>query len=344
MSQHFSNVPLVLMNSFNTDEDTEKVIRKYKGFQVKIYTFNQSCFPRISRESLLPIAKNFSVKDDMEAWYPPGHGDFYESFANSGLLRKFIDEGRVYCFLSNIDNLGATVDLNILNRLIGGGGEKPIEFVMEVTDKTRADVKGGTLIQYENKLRLLEIAQVPKEHVDDFKSVKTFKFFNTNNIWAKLDGHQRAPSDSKEFHEVTKRDAQRVLEDDIEKLLETCEEQRKGAVRSDMMRFSNLFGRFLAEDGPSVDWNKIEKLPEDAVQDYGSLVTPDENHIRDELNKLVVIKLNGGLGTSMGCHGPKSVIPVRNDLTFLDLTVQQIEHLNKVYNIEFKLLLCNYFI
>ncbi|XP_059621586.1 UTP--glucose-1-phosphate uridylyltransferase isoform X2 [Phlebotomus argentipes] len=185
------SVPLVLMNSFNTDEDTEKVIRKYKGFQVKIYTFNQSCFPRVSRESLLPVAKNFNVKDDMEAWYPPGHGDFYESFANSGLLRKFIDEGRVYCFLSNIDNLGATVDLNILNRLIGGGGEKPIEFVMEVTDKTRADVKGGTLIQYENKLRLLEIAQVPKEHVDDFKSVKTFKFFNTNNIWAKLDAIER---------------------------------------------------------------------------------------------------------------------------------------------------------
>lgn len=43
------------------------------------------------------------------------------------------------------------------------------------------------------------------------------------------------------------------------------------------------------------------------------------------LDKLVVIKLNGGLGTSMGCHGPKSVIPVRSDLTFLDLTVQQIE-------------------
>lgn len=47
------------------------------------------------------------------------------------------------------------------------------------------------MIQYENKLRLLEIAQVPKEHVDDFKSVKTFKFFNTNNIWAKLDAIER---------------------------------------------------------------------------------------------------------------------------------------------------------
>lgn len=43
------------------------------------------------------------------------------------------------------------------------------------------------------------------------------------------------------------------------------------------------------------------------------------------LSKLIVVKLNGGLGTSMGCHGPKSVIPVRSDLSFLDLTVQQIE-------------------
>ena len=50
------------------------------------------------------------------------------------------------------------------------------------------------------------------------------------------------------------------------------------------------------------------------------------------LDKLVVVKLNGGLGTSMGCKGPKSVIAVRNDLTFLDLTVQQIENLNRMYD------------
>lgn len=55
------------MNSFNTDEDTEKIIRKYKGFQVQIHTFNQSCFPRISRDSLLPVAKNFDIDKDMEA-------------------------------------------------------------------------------------------------------------------------------------------------------------------------------------------------------------------------------------------------------------------------------------
>ena len=61
------------------------------------------------------------------------------------------------------------------------------------------------------------------------------------------------------------------------------------------------------------------------------------------LNQLVVVKLNGGLGTSMGCSGPKSVIVVRNDLTFLDLAVQQIEYLNKTYDADVPLLLMNSF-
>ena len=65
--------------------------------------------------------------------------------------------------------------------------------------------------------------------------------------------------------------------------------------------------------------------------------------MRAMLDKLIVIKLNGGLGTSMGCKGPKSVIPVRNDLTFLDLTVQQIEHLNQKFKANVPLILMNSF-
>ena len=60
-----------------------------------------------------------------------------------------------------------------------------------MTDKTRADVKGGTLIEYEGKLRLLEVAQVPKKHVEEFKSIKKFSVFNTNNLWIKLPGKDR---------------------------------------------------------------------------------------------------------------------------------------------------------
>ncbi len=85
----------------------------------------------------------------LNSWYPPGHGDFYEAFYNSGLLKQFIDEGKEYIFLSNSDNLGATVDLNILNYLINPPqGSTAPEFVMEVTDKTRADVKVKKKIKF----------------------------------------------------------------------------------------------------------------------------------------------------------------------------------------------------
>lgn len=85
----------------------------------------------------------------------------FESLANSGTLDALLEQGKEYLFVSNIDNLGATVDENILNHLVKSGAE----FIMEVTDKTKADIKGGTLIEYENSVRLLEIAQVPNEHV-----------------------------------------------------------------------------------------------------------------------------------------------------------------------------------
>uniref|UniRef100_A0A4W3GJK1 UTP--glucose-1-phosphate uridylyltransferase n=1 Tax=Callorhinchus milii TaxID=7868 RepID=A0A4W3GJK1_CALMI len=151
-----TDVPLVLMNSFNTAEDTKKILQKYSNCRVKIHIFNQSRYPRINKESLLPVATNASgTGENAEAWYPP-------------------------------DNLGATVDLHILHHLLDPPNGKPCEFVMEVTDKTRADVKGGTLTQYDGKLRLLEIAQVPKAHVDEFKSVSKFKIFNTNNLWISL--------------------------------------------------------------------------------------------------------------------------------------------------------------
>merc|ERR1712193_277798 len=94
-----------------------------------------------------------------------------------------IKEGREVCFMSNIDNLGAIVDFNILKSFM----HQQNEFIMEVTDKTRADVKGGTLIEYEGKLRLLEVAQVPKSHLEEFKSIKKFSVFNTNNIWVNLE-------------------------------------------------------------------------------------------------------------------------------------------------------------
>jgi len=194
-----TDVPLVLMNSFLTDEDTEKIVRKYSGFHVTIKTFNQSCFPRINKDTLMPVPKSGLLTDKSKnEWYPPGHGDFYKAFANSGLLDMFISEGKEVCFISNMDNVGATVNLDILQMCLTGGRE----FVMEVTEKTRADVKGGTLIQYQGKLRLLEVAQVPEDKLEDFMSVKKFNVFNTNNIWINLPAIKRVVTEDKLHMEI----------------------------------------------------------------------------------------------------------------------------------------------
>jgi UTP--glucose-1-phosphate uridylyltransferase len=58
---------------------------------------------------------------------------------------------------------------------------------------------------------------------------------------------------------------------------------------------------------------------------YQSLRTFPVEKVGDILSHLAVLKLNGGLGTTMGCKGPKSLIEVRDGKTFLDLTVLQIQ-------------------
>lgn len=179
--QYAVDVPLVLMNSFSTHEETQKLLRKYQVAHCPIRQFNQSRFPRILRGALRPLPTNNS--NDSE-WYPPGHGDFYASLQSSGLLDQLLAEGKEWVFVSNIDNLGATVDLSILNFAVNNS--ETCEFIMEVTNKTRADIKGGTLIDYDGQTRLLEVAQVPKDKLEEFKSITKFRIFNTNNLWINL--------------------------------------------------------------------------------------------------------------------------------------------------------------
>lgn len=99
------DVPLILMTSFNTHEDTLRIIKKYANQQLRITTFNQSQYPRISQETLLPCPK--SATDEKTKWYPPGHGDLYNALVHSGVLDQLLAEGKEYLFVSNSDNLGA---------------------------------------------------------------------------------------------------------------------------------------------------------------------------------------------------------------------------------------------
>ncbi|GFP82393.1 utp--glucose-1-phosphate uridylyltransferase [Phtheirospermum japonicum] len=111
-SKYGCNVPLLLMNSFNTHDDTLKIVEKYTKSNIEIHTFNQSQYPRLVVEDFKPLSSKGNTSK--EAWYPPGHGDVFPSLKNSGKLDALLSQGKEYIFVANSDNLGAVVDLSIL--------------------------------------------------------------------------------------------------------------------------------------------------------------------------------------------------------------------------------------
>jgi len=174
------DVPLVLLCSFNTYWETLKVLPKYSKSGVRVFTYLQSTHPRFDEATLLPVAEKLYASDD--EWYPPGHVEVFPYLVSSGVYDTLAKEGKEYIFVSNVDNLGAIVDLSILNYI----HSQKLDFAVEVTPKTMLDVKGGTLIDQNGQLRLLEIAQVPRDHIPDFESIRKFSIFNTNNMWVRM--------------------------------------------------------------------------------------------------------------------------------------------------------------
>ncbi|MEJ2718062.1 MAG: UTP--glucose-1-phosphate uridylyltransferase [Deltaproteobacteria bacterium] len=169
------NVPLVLMDSFFTHEPTLEVTSR---FDIPVRTFVQNQVPRLVENSFQPLETGSD--DD---WVPPGHGDVYASLSSSGLLDRLIAEGRRIAFISNLDNLAASLEPWILGLI----ERERIDFLMEVTDRTEVDRKGGTLIVRDDHLDLLEIAQVAAEERDRFMDINQFRVFNTNNMWVDLE-------------------------------------------------------------------------------------------------------------------------------------------------------------
>src|SRR5204863_6007655 len=116
----------------------------------------------------------------------------------------------------------------------------------------------------------------------------------------------------------------------------------KKRFEAEMDNFFSLFRRYLNDKakGNVLSWDRIAPPQPSQVVEYSEL---SNSASVDFLNKLAVVKLNGGLGTSMGCVGPKSVIEVRDGMSFLDLSVRQIEYLNRTYDVNVPFVLMNSF-
>ncbi len=177
-----AGVPLVLMNSFATRADSLAVLARYPALAGPIpLDFMQHKVPKVCQADLTPAA--WPEDPDLE-WCPPGHGDIYTALITSGMLETLLDHGYEYAFVSNADNLGATLDPLLLGYFVA----HRLPFLMEVADRTPADRKGGHLAQRvsDGRLVLRESAQCPAEDMDAFQDVTRHRYFNTNNLWLSL--------------------------------------------------------------------------------------------------------------------------------------------------------------
>jgi UTP--glucose-1-phosphate uridylyltransferase len=107
----------------------------------------------------------------------------------SGLLERLLERGYRTAFVSNADNLGAALDLDIL----GWFAREGAPFAMEVKRRSEADRKGGHLARLrDGRLTLREIAQCPEGERESFEDVGLWRWFNTNNLWLDLPALARA--------------------------------------------------------------------------------------------------------------------------------------------------------
>jgi UTP--glucose-1-phosphate uridylyltransferase len=119
-----------------------------------------------------------------------------------------------------------------------------------------------------------------------------------------------------------------------------AEEKMRAAGVPDVARatFARLLDRFLAGETGAIHGDELEP-----VKDLPALEGLPQHDPQAALDKAVVIKLNGGLGTSMGLSGPKSLVEVKPGVTFLDAIVRQVLALRRRHGVRLPLVLMNSF-
>lgn len=175
-----ARLPLVLMNSFRTRDDSLAAVAAHPGVEVDglPLDFVQNKEPKLLVDTLQPV--EWPAEPDLE-WCPPGHGDIYTALLASGVLRALLDAGLRYATVSNSDNLGAVPSA----RLAGWFAESGAPFAMEVCRRTAADRKGGHLAvrTADGRIVLREVAQTAPGDMDHFTDEDRHRYFNTNSLW-----------------------------------------------------------------------------------------------------------------------------------------------------------------
>ncbi|MCB2412213.1 UTP--glucose-1-phosphate uridylyltransferase [Demequina sp. TTPB684] len=175
-----AQLPLVLMNSFRTRDDSLAALAAHPGLQLDDLPldFVQNKEPKLLVDGLTPV--EWPADPDLE-WCPPGHGDIYTAILASGVLDALLEAGFRYASVSNSDNLGAVPDARIAGWFAASGAP----YAAELCERTAADRKGGHLAvrKADGQLILRDTAQTAEDEMHFFTDEHHHPFFHTNNLW-----------------------------------------------------------------------------------------------------------------------------------------------------------------
>jgi UTP--glucose-1-phosphate uridylyltransferase len=178
-----ATLPLLLMNSFRTRDDSLAALARYPDLPVDELPldFVQNKEPKLLVDDLSPV--RWPADPSLE-WCPPGHGDLYTAVFASGLLERLLAAGFRYASVSNSDNLGATPNPVLAGWFAASGAP----YAAEVCRRTPADRKGGHLVvrKSDGRLILRDTAQTAPEEMDYFTDERRHPYFHTNNLWVDL--------------------------------------------------------------------------------------------------------------------------------------------------------------
>ena len=176
-------LPLILMNSFRTSDDTMAALARYDDLRVEglPLEFLQNKEPKLLVDDLSPVS--WPKDPDLE-WCPPGHGDIYTALRGSGLLDDLLAAGFERVLVSNSDNLGATPDPKVAGWFMQSGAP----FAIEAVRRTASDRKGGHFARRrtDGRLVLRETAQTLDEDKGALADLDRHRYTSTNNLWIDL--------------------------------------------------------------------------------------------------------------------------------------------------------------
>jgi UTP--glucose-1-phosphate uridylyltransferase len=177
-------LPLLLMNSFRTHEDSLAALDIYPDLAVPglPLDFLQNSQPKLWADDLTPVT--WPADPSLE-WCPPGHGDIYTAILASGVLDSLLEQGFRYANTSNSDNLGASPNATLAGWFAASGAP----YAAEMTLRTPADLKGGHLAirKADGQLILRDTAQTAPEEMDFFTDEHQHPYAHTNNLWFDLE-------------------------------------------------------------------------------------------------------------------------------------------------------------